>query len=105
MGSVIDLTGKVFGRLQVIARAESYKTGNGKDSGWIVQCNCGSSQFRIRGSNLRRGKAKSCGCLQRDVVGNLSHKHGHQSGGKKTPEYTAWDSMIQRCTNPHSKAY
>ena len=105
MGSVIDLTSKVFGRLQVIGRSEGYKTGNGTDSGWIVQCTCGSSQFRIRGSSLRRGKAKSCGCLQGEIVAALKRTHGHQNGGKKTPEYTAWDSMIQRCTNPHCKAY
>ncbi len=32
-------------------------------------------------------------------------KHGHWAGNRKSPTYTAWDSMIQRCCNPKSRAY
>lgn len=31
--------------------------------------------------------------------------HGHTGGGKKTPEYQAWNDMMQRCNNPRHKSY
>lgn len=32
-------------------------------------------------------------------------KHGHASGGRTSPEYTAWMHMIQRCRNPNCKHF
>lgn len=31
--------------------------------------------------------------------------HGHASGGKRSPTWRAWRSMIQRCTYPSQQAY
>ncbi len=33
------------------------------------------------------------------------NRHGHAGGGKKTPTYNSWQSMIARCTDPRNKAY
>jgi hypothetical protein len=32
-------------------------------------------------------------------------RHGGVSGGKSSPEYKAWDSMRQRCSNPNNPSF
>jgi hypothetical protein len=54
---LIDLTGKIFGRLTVVFRAENDKWGLTR---WL--CTCGSQKV-IYGMKLRYGDIKSCGCL------------------------------------------
>jgi hypothetical protein len=55
-------------------------------------CDCGGT-CDVHANNLRSGRSTSCGCTRR--------VHGRW----KVPEYAAWRAMIQRCTNPRSKAY
>ena len=69
---LIDLTGKRFGRLTVLERAENYKYT--LDCGlyttkatWRCKCDCGAECIVI-GANLRRGSTRSCGCLRRDKL-------------------------------------
>jgi hypothetical protein len=59
MGSLIDLTGEVFGRLTVISKDDKQK---GKEIKWICKCKC-NKLTSVRGADLRGGKTKSCGCL------------------------------------------
>lgn len=90
----IDETGNVYGLLTVICRAP--QTGKGREFCW--KCKCGCGQFRIiKGTDLRRGTRKSCGCLKvkRLTTHSLS----------KLKEYVAWSGMIRRCTDPKCKAY
>jgi hypothetical protein len=54
----IDLTGKRFGRLVVIAYAQ--------DQRWSCVCDCGAHTV-VHGSNLRGGRTKSCGRLRRRI--------------------------------------
>lgn len=61
MGKLIDLTGKSFGRLEVIQRAHN----KGKHPCWICKCECGNVVFVVS-LNLRRGDTRSCGCLLKD---------------------------------------
>jgi len=56
---VIDLTGRTFGRLTVLERAENDK---GRQTRWRCQCKCGETTT-VRGARLRSGKTRSCGCL------------------------------------------
>lgn len=62
MGSFIDLTGKKFGRLLVLRKAEEKR---GKEIVWVCQCDCGK-EHHVAGSDLRSGKTKSCGCYKTD---------------------------------------
>lgn len=55
---LIDLTGQVFGKLTVLSRGEN----KGKETCWKCRCECGNI-VNIRGSCLKRGETKSCGCL------------------------------------------
>lgn len=65
MNNKIDMIGKTFNRLTVIAES-------GKKNGeffWKCICSCGNSELvEVRGSNLRKGNTKSCGCLQKEIV-------------------------------------
>jgi hypothetical protein len=62
-----DLTGRVFGRLTVIAEAGRYgKPGQTKRI-WLCECACAAkNQVEVLASNLLKGTSRSCGCLQRE---------------------------------------
>lgn len=58
-GKLIEMTGKVFGRLTVRGRAPN-TTG---DARWYCSCECGRDII-IWGANLRSGNSPSCGCIK-----------------------------------------
>ncbi len=64
---VIDLKDKTFGKLTVLERVENNKQ---RIAQWLCQCDCfGENSLKVvRGSDLRSGHTKSCGCLQREIV-------------------------------------
>ena len=96
MGYRKDMTGLRFNKLLVVEAAGKEVQGQMK---WLCQCDCGNRSIAT-GRNLRNGHTQSCGCYRLEK----NTKHGHD-GEKKSPEYTTWDSMIQRCTNKKSLAY
>jgi len=63
MREVIDLTGNKFGRLMVIDR--SYPN-QGINLMWLCKCDCGVKKV-VRGSHLKDGHTKSCGCLRNEL--------------------------------------
>ena len=66
MGKVIDLTGQKFERLTVIRKLGSNKWGKKE---WLCKCDCGNEIITIT-AHLRNGNTKSCGCLQKEIIGN-----------------------------------
>lgn len=99
--SYIDLTGKRFGRWTVIGPAEDKVLPSGYvEKMWECVCDCGSVRT-VRGKSLRGGISKSCGCLQRELMGDRTRKHG----GFGTRLYAVWNSMRQRCNNKQHYAY
>ena len=54
--------GTVFGRLEVMNKIEE-KIGG--EYYYLCMCNCGESK-KIRGSDLRKGRVKSCGCMSKE---------------------------------------
>jgi hypothetical protein len=73
MSRAIDLIGKRYGRLTVIARAGSKVMGIKKPRKtpcWKCQCDCGK-QTIATSDNLRNGNTRSCGCLSRESRSNL----------------------------------
>lgn len=88
----IDLTGRKFGRLTVIARAEN----KGAHVAWLCKCDCGK-ECVIMGCHLKSGRAKSCGCLHNEQLVKRSVKHG-QSNSRLNKVYR---SIKQRCFNPN----
>lgn len=75
MAKVVDMTGQTFGRLTVIERAPApvYYGGNGKYAWWRCRCECGTV-FDVRGSSLRDGFTKSCGCLRSETMRKLQQQ-------------------------------
>ena len=71
-----DETGARYGRLVVLAGAQSDKFGN---ASWMCICDCGKIKTAI-GMNLRKGLTQSCGCLQREksskALRDINFKHG-----------------------------
>lgn len=96
-----DLTGMRFGRWTVESRAEDHIAPSGyKTAMWNCICDCGIRKV-VRGKSLRNGISKSCGCLQKELLSDRAGKHR----GFGTRLYTIWNSMRQRCNNPHHKSY
>lgn len=96
MPNLIDLTGKVYGRLTVISLQHRP---NGATE-WFCKCSCGKNH-QARGNQLKRGIIKSCGCFQREDASIKRRIHGDNIGNKKTKEYLAWICMKSRCKNNH----
>lgn len=84
--------GQKVGRLTLLERL----TG-----GWRCLCSCGRTRF-VRSNNLCQ--IRSCGCLISESgkkIGLANTRHG----GTNTPEFRAWQAMIQRCHNPKTRCF
>lgn len=96
-----SLIGQRFGRLTVIDYADDLVSPSGYHTVmWKCHCDCGT-EVVIRGKCLTQGVTKSCGCYQKDSIAQRAGKHG----GFGTRLYSIWNSMRQRCNNPHHHAY
>jgi hypothetical protein len=87
----IDLTGKNFGRLTVLAFHE--RRGSRADVYWRCVCVCGNEAV-VRAGHLRSGATQSCGCLSREVTSARNFRHGEARTGKVTSEYETWCNML-----------
>lgn len=67
----VDLTGKIFGKLTVLA-ATDMRSNKGNQI-WKCQCDCGNIAY-ISTNHLQTGNTKSCGCLQGHSTGELKIK-------------------------------
>ena len=98
MSKVIDLVGQRFGRLTVIGRAENDKYNHAR---WHCMCDCGNASVAW-GSNLKKGRTLSCGCLKVEKMGSgINKKHGM----KNHPLYSIYTGMRGRCYSVTNKAY
>lgn len=68
---LIEETGNRYSRLLVIGRAGKNKDGNVR---WLCCCDCGN-QVTVVGVSLRRGRTKSCGCLQKQRTAEIHTKN------------------------------
>lgn len=93
------MIGQKFGRLTVLGFVHQ---GRGKSGRYDCRCKCECGKHRIVPKrNLRSGHTQSCGCLNKEIVGNRHRKHGRYN----SPIYLAWQTMIQRCENPKVPNY
>lgn len=88
MGKRIELAGQRFERLLVIEKAPSTTV-----TRWHCVCNCGESRV-VATFNLIKGRAKSCGCLQKEITSRRSTTHGLTKSGA----WKSWRAMWSRCT-------
>lgn len=71
----IDITNQKFGKLTVLYRNGSTKSGNAK---WHCKCECGN-ECDVVGSALRNGHTKSCGCNIKIHMAQLGRKQGYNN--------------------------
>lgn len=106
MPHLVDLTGTRYGRTVVVGRAPY---GLDKEVRWLIRCDCGRERS-VRGSSLRTGKTRSCGCFRRELMRELglkpkTHGHARHTAEPQSPEYMTWKGMIARCCNPKATGY
>jgi hypothetical protein len=94
-----DLAGKTFGDLEVLRR-HSENTSYGA-ARWICRCSCDGREIVASSKDLCSGGTQSCGHRRVTEVRKANIRHG----GRLTPEYTAYASAKNRCTNPNNAAY
>lgn len=98
-----DLTGRKFERLTVIKRVDDavIPSSGKKVHRYLCKCDCGAEKI-IRKCHLTHGSIRSCGCLQRETLGNLRRKHGFSH---KERLYSVWLDMKERCRNKNNNHY
>lgn len=96
-----DWTGRRFGMWTVLALHSRTVRGCKK---WLCQCDCGKVK-PVHSTSLPNGASRSCGC-DRDVKTIIrSTKHGAASRLNKSPEYSSWREMMDRCFNLNEPCY
>lgn len=95
-GNRKDLSGEKYGRLTVIREA-GYRD---YVYFWECACECGTVKV-VNGSELKRGKVKSCGCLQKENKPPVMVRHGMA----RSKLYRVWVAMRQRCNNPNDQNF
>ena len=96
---VVDRTGRVYGRLTVLSRAENSAAGSAR---WLCRCSCGDT-VTVLGGALRSGNTKSCGCYKRDE--DRRHGHARKVNAPATATYRSWMAMLERCSTPKHVAW
>lgn len=89
--------GDKFGRLTIIEQTPQRKQ---RCIIYKCRCDCGNIVF-VKGTNLKKGYTKSCGCLQKEMSTEANKTHGQS----KTKLYYVWQRMKQRCNNKSNRAY
>lgn len=85
------MEGRVFGLLTVVAEVKTSKSGKY----YLCQCRCGQ-QKEVRGTALRSGHSKSCGCQQMSGMRRKGRASYTDISGKKFGKLTA----VERVETP-----
>lgn len=94
-----DLSGMKFHRLLVIK-----KVSNKNRVHWACVCECGNPAL-VRTDGLTTGHAKSCGCLQKEIVAKKVASRNTVHGMSKSRMYNVYLKMKARCFIESDPAY
>lgn len=100
----LELTGQKFGRLTC---RKPMGVDSHNNSLWLFDCECGNTII-AKGSSVKNGRVKSCGCLAREAASRLGKQLGLASkthGMTDTRQYGIWCAMIRRCENKNVGSY
>lgn len=91
------MEGRKFHMLTAVRHVGNYSDGS---ITWEFRCDCGEVMV-IPAYWVANGSKRSCGCLGRRLALEVNTTHGLS----RTPEYSVWRSMLDRCYNPKLKSY
>jgi hypothetical protein len=99
------LEGARFGTIAVLRRLPGTRSGHAV---FLYRCDCGAEKT-ASASDLQRGRIISCGCAKKSratAMGRSNRTHGHAAArSTKSPTYTSWRAMCQRCDGTLSKGH
>jgi hypothetical protein len=94
-----NLIGNRFGKLKVLSEENKIKGIR------YFKCICKCGNIKItRGSNLKNGSCKSCGCTRNNKLSKIG-KSKKTHGMSRTRFYKIWKGMRVRCYNKNAKEY
>ena len=88
----MNIIGQKFGKLLVLEKTNEKAKNNGEYKYKCI-CDCGK-KILVRGSNLKQGNSKSCGCSHSNSITKENHRL-----------YVIYDNMKARCNNPKNVGY
>ncbi len=94
----MDLAGRNFSRWRVLELCKMREHDVARF--WLCRCECGVERL-VNQNNLLSGASRSCGCLQKEIVGDLRRSHNKSSHRL----YSIWQHMKARCYKPHHRDY
>lgn len=92
--------GAVFGKLTVLGEGDPLVSPSRSTRRLRLQCACGNVKD-ITLNALRKGSATSCGCVHKEIVGNMARSHGLS----ESRLYRIWCNMKTRTTNRFNENY
>lgn len=96
-----SIPGCTFGRWKVVKIVGVRRYARTND--YLAKCRCSCGTVRMVSiTSLRQGNSRSCGCLRAELARRRTYKHGCAN---RTPEYSVWQNMIARCSNPRNKRW
>lgn len=93
--------GERFNRLTVVAVLSPRSVGH---NNILCLCDCGEHTF-VHPHALASAQTTSCGCRRRQILRSCNVTHGHSTGRNRSPEYSTWRSMLDRCRNKNCRDY
>lgn len=101
MGKKLDLVGLKFARLLVLSECVE-RSPDGLVM-WECVCDCGTRCI-AKGSNLKKGGTKSCGCAQKDAI-RATCERNRTHAKTNTAIYAVWRGIVKRCLSSSYKSY
>lgn len=98
-----DITGLRYGSLTAI-RPTGKTRGNSQSAEWECLCECGNTHLASL-AVLQGSKVITCQQCYRKRLSERFTKHGMARNDLYQAEYSAWQSAIQRTTNPNHPSY
>ena len=96
--------GERYGRLTVIREVEPHVNRNGKKERRILcKCDCDGKEVKVRLADLRSGKTKSCGCLQKEKASkNITEINKSNNNNKNLTLNTYEENHKLNCLTVYS---
>lgn len=98
-----DLTGRRFGRLLVTGLSDVRKN---EKIYYFCTCDCGKKDIK-RGSDLKKGSIKSCGCLRKESSRTRFITHGFTKAEDevKARFYRRYHDICRRCADQKRQGF